>query len=114
MTSAIRHVTVGSADPYRLAAFWSQVLGLPVHEDDKPGDEDALIEGAGLLFVTVGSGRSRTVSISTSSHRTVPATRRSSVWSASGPRWSTTGGLRTAGAGWSSRSGGQRVLRGAR
>jgi predicted enzyme related to lactoylglutathione lyase len=53
MTSAIRHVTVDSADAYRLASFWSRVLGLPVHEDDKPGDEDALIEGAGLLFVTV-------------------------------------------------------------
>ncbi|MDL5204691.1 VOC family protein [Streptomyces sp. ALI-76-A] len=53
MTSAIRHVTVDSADAHHLASFWSQVLGLPVHEDDKPGDEEALIEGAGLLFVTV-------------------------------------------------------------
>jgi predicted enzyme related to lactoylglutathione lyase len=53
MTSAIRHVTIDSADAYRLAIFWSQVLGQPVHEDDKPGDEEALIEGAGLLFVTV-------------------------------------------------------------
>ncbi len=53
MTSAIRHVTIDSADAYHLAAFWSQVLGQPVHEDDKPGDEEALIEGAGLLFVTV-------------------------------------------------------------
>ncbi|MCL7428361.1 VOC family protein [Streptomyces sp. YS415] len=53
MTSAVRHVTIDSADAYRLASFWSRVLGLPVHEDDRPGDEDALIEGAGLLFVTV-------------------------------------------------------------
>lgn len=53
MPSAIRHVTIDSADAYRLAGFWSQVLDLPVHEDDKPGDEDVLIEGAGLLFVTV-------------------------------------------------------------
>ncbi|WP_405592144.1 VOC family protein [Streptomyces sp. NBC_01092] len=53
MTSAIRHMTIDSADAYRLAGFWSQVLGLPVHEDDEPGDEDVLIEGAGLLFVTV-------------------------------------------------------------
>ncbi|MFJ3669014.1 VOC family protein [Streptomyces sp. NPDC090106] len=50
MTSAIRHVTVDSADPYALAGFWSQVLGLPLHEDDKPGDEGALIPGANLLF----------------------------------------------------------------
>ncbi|MGN9757354.1 VOC family protein [Streptomyces sp. SD31] len=53
MTSAIRHVTIDSTDAYTLARFWSQVLDLPVHEDDKPGDEDVLIEGAGLLFVTV-------------------------------------------------------------
>ncbi|WP_147995839.1 VOC family protein [Streptomyces sp. uw30] len=53
MTSAIRHVTIDSADAYRLAVFWSQVLGLHVHEDDEPGAEDVLIEGAGLLFVTV-------------------------------------------------------------
>ncbi|CCK26348.1 glyoxalase [Streptomyces davaonensis JCM 4913] len=53
MTSAIRHVTIDSVDAYRLASFWSQVLGLPVHEDNEPGDEDVLIEGAGLLFVTV-------------------------------------------------------------
>lgn len=53
MTSAIRHMTIDCADAYRLAGFWSRVLGLPVHEDDKPGDEEALIEGAGLLLVTV-------------------------------------------------------------
>ncbi|SES41083.1 hypothetical protein SAMN04487983_105026 [Streptomyces sp. yr375] len=53
MTSAIRHVTIDSSDAYALGAFWSEVLGLPLHEDDKPGDPEALIEGAGLLFVTV-------------------------------------------------------------
>jgi predicted enzyme related to lactoylglutathione lyase len=53
MTSAIRHVTIDCSDAYALGTFWSQVLDLPVHEDDKPGDEEALIEGAGLLFVTV-------------------------------------------------------------
>ncbi|MGX4689092.1 VOC family protein [Streptomyces sp. JNUCC 63] len=53
MTSAIRHVTIDCADAYALGTFWSQVLDLPIHEDDKPGDEEALIEGAGLLFVTV-------------------------------------------------------------
>jgi hypothetical protein len=53
MTSLVRHVTVDSLDAYRLASFWSEVLGQPVHEDDHPGDPEALIEGAGLLFVTV-------------------------------------------------------------
>ncbi|MFF4543872.1 VOC family protein [Streptomyces sp. NPDC001435] len=53
MTSKIRHVTIDCADAYALASFWSQVLGEPVHEDDHPGDPEALIEAAGLLFVTV-------------------------------------------------------------
>ncbi|MEU3839543.1 VOC family protein [Streptomyces sp. NPDC028635] len=53
MTSAIHHTTIDSTDAYRLALFWSEVLGLPVHEDDEPGDPEVLIEGAGLLFVTV-------------------------------------------------------------
>jgi catechol 2,3-dioxygenase-like lactoylglutathione lyase family enzyme len=53
MTSAIRHVTIACSDAYALGSFWSEVLGRPLHEDDKPGDEEALIEGAGVLFVTV-------------------------------------------------------------
>jgi predicted enzyme related to lactoylglutathione lyase len=53
MTSAIRHTTIDCADAYALGSFWSRVLGQPLHEDDHPGDPEALIEGAGLLFVTV-------------------------------------------------------------
>jgi catechol 2,3-dioxygenase-like lactoylglutathione lyase family enzyme len=62
MTSAIRHVTIDCADAYALADFWSQVLGQPLHEEDRPGDEEAQIEDAGLLFVTVPevkSGKNR-------------------------------------------------------
>ncbi|MEU7100702.1 VOC family protein [Streptomyces longwoodensis] len=57
MTSTIRHTTVDSTDAYALARFWSGVLGLPLHEDDQPGDPEALIEGAGLLSVTVPEGK---------------------------------------------------------
>lgn len=57
MTSAIRHVTFDSSDAYALGSFWAEVLGHPLHEDDKPGDPEALIEGAGLLFVTVPDTR---------------------------------------------------------
>ncbi|MEU6812043.1 VOC family protein [Streptomyces sp. NPDC046831] len=53
MTSAIRHVTIDCADAYALGSFWSRVLGRPLHEDDHPGDDEVLIEDAGLLFVTV-------------------------------------------------------------
>ncbi|MEV0975559.1 VOC family protein [Streptomyces sp. NPDC049915] len=62
MTSAIRHTTIASADAYSLAVFWSEVLGLPLHDEDHPGDPEAQIEGAGLLFVNVPdaeTGRSR-------------------------------------------------------
>ncbi|MGW1778041.1 VOC family protein [Streptomyces sp. NPDC002143] len=58
MTSAIRHVTIKCSDAYSLGSFWSEVLGQPLHEDDNPGDEEALIEGAGLLFVTVPEAKS--------------------------------------------------------
>jgi len=53
MTSLIRHVTIDCADAYALATFWSQVLDQPLHEEDHPGDPMALIEAAGLLFITV-------------------------------------------------------------
>ncbi|MFI8432196.1 VOC family protein [Streptomyces sp. NPDC079020] len=55
MTSLVRHITIDCADAYRLAGFWSQVLGSPVSDDDAPGDPEALVEapGAALLFITV-------------------------------------------------------------
>ncbi|WP_432135744.1 MULTISPECIES: VOC family protein [unclassified Streptomyces] len=57
MTSRIHHTTVDCADAYALGRFWAEVLGQPVHDDDKPGDPEVLIEGAGLLFVTVPEGK---------------------------------------------------------
>ncbi|MFI1004220.1 VOC family protein [Streptomyces galbus] len=57
MTSTIRHTTIDTTDAYALARFWSRVLDLPLHDDDEPGDPEALIEGAGLLFVTVPEGK---------------------------------------------------------
>ncbi|MFI5796591.1 VOC family protein [Streptomyces sp. NPDC051677] len=59
MTSAIRHVTIDSSDAYALGSFWAEVLGQPLQEEDKPGDEEALIAGAGLLFVTVPETKSK-------------------------------------------------------
>ena len=53
MTSLIRHVTIDCADAYALATFWSKVLDQPLHEEDEPGDPEALIEAAGVLFVSV-------------------------------------------------------------
>ncbi|GHF35995.1 glyoxalase [Streptomyces mashuensis] len=51
-------MTIDSRDAYALASFWSQVLDLPLGEDDKPGDPEALIEAAGLLFQTVPEPKS--------------------------------------------------------
>ncbi|WP_159106701.1 VOC family protein [Streptomyces rishiriensis] len=59
MTSALRHVTIDCSDAYALGIFWSEVLGMPLQEDDEPGDEEALIEDAGLLFVTVPEAKSQ-------------------------------------------------------
>ncbi|WP_406150168.1 VOC family protein [Streptomyces sp. NBC_01012] len=55
MTSLVQHITIDCADAYRLALFWSEVLGAPLSDDDAPGDPEALVEtpGAALLFVTV-------------------------------------------------------------
>ncbi|MFI6985792.1 VOC family protein [Embleya sp. NPDC050154] len=60
MGSTIRHITFDCApphEPYELARFWGQVLDLPVHADDSPGDDEvALDTPAGqmtLLFVRV-------------------------------------------------------------
>ncbi|HSE71102.1 MAG TPA: VOC family protein [Nocardioidaceae bacterium] len=56
MTATVRHITIDSADPYALAAWWSKVTGAPLDEADLPGDPEATVhlpEGPTLLFVTV-------------------------------------------------------------
>lgn len=50
-----------TGDPYELGLFWSQLLGRPLADDDKPGDPEALIAdpagGPRLLFVRVPEGK---------------------------------------------------------
>ncbi|WP_280695619.1 VOC family protein [Kitasatospora sp. GP82] len=55
MASLVRHVTIDCADAYRLGGFWAEALDSTLHEDDKPGDPEALVAATGitLLFVTV-------------------------------------------------------------
>ncbi len=59
MTSAVRHVTFASLDPYALATFWAQVVGGRLQDDDSPGDPAALVTSAGppLLFEQVPDGK---------------------------------------------------------
>jgi catechol 2,3-dioxygenase-like lactoylglutathione lyase family enzyme len=53
----LRHVTIDCADPYELAAFWSQVTGWPMSDEDEPGDDEVLLLAPqpvpGLLFIRV-------------------------------------------------------------
>lgn len=60
MSSLVHHITVDCGDAYALAAFWSQVTGRPMSDEDKPGDPEVLIElaeGPGLLFIEVPEGK---------------------------------------------------------
>jgi predicted enzyme related to lactoylglutathione lyase len=43
LRSAIHNITVDCHDPYGLARFWAQVLDQPMHDDDHPGDPEAVV-----------------------------------------------------------------------
>jgi predicted enzyme related to lactoylglutathione lyase len=61
VTSRLKNISVDCADPYVLAHFWSDVLGMPVHPDDKPGDDEVgipLDDGRELLFLKVPEPKS--------------------------------------------------------
>ncbi|WP_405798088.1 VOC family protein [Streptomyces sp. NBC_01506] len=60
MTSRVGHVTVDATDAFRLGTFWADVLGTKVADDDKPGDDEVLVEADGitLLFVEVPEPKS--------------------------------------------------------
>lgn len=56
MTSKILNISVDCARPYELAAFWSEVLGRPIHPDNEPADTEVGIPlegGHELLFLAV-------------------------------------------------------------
>ncbi|WP_369261815.1 VOC family protein [Streptomyces sp. NBC_01615] len=58
MNPTIRTLTFDcTGDPYDLGLFWSELLGRPLADDDKPGDPEAVIVdpsgGPTLLFVHV-------------------------------------------------------------
>ncbi|HEX6419929.1 MAG TPA: VOC family protein [Acidimicrobiales bacterium] len=57
MRSTVHNITFDCRDPYELARFWSHVLDRPMHDDDHPGDPEAVVllgEGLpNLLFQRV-------------------------------------------------------------
>ncbi|MFF4330116.1 VOC family protein [Streptomyces sp. NPDC001591] len=60
MASLIRHITIDCHDAYALGQFWAEVLNGTLHEDDSPGDPEALLttEGGTLLFIQVPDAKS--------------------------------------------------------
>ena len=59
MSALIHCVTVESDDPFTLASWWAGVLDRRLHDDDHPGDPEAVLvapdgHGPDLLFVEVG------------------------------------------------------------
>ncbi|GGU19302.1 VOC family protein [Lentzea flava] len=61
MTSIIHNISVDARDAYAVASWWSQVLDLPMHPDDNPGDPECLIQlpnGIRYLFINVPEDKS--------------------------------------------------------
>ncbi|MEV7404590.1 VOC family protein [Streptomyces sp. NPDC091267] len=53
MVSVVQNVAIDCVDAYQLARFWSEVLGCPLHPEDRPGEletEVMLPEGPRLHF----------------------------------------------------------------
>ncbi|GAA3881352.1 VOC family protein [Saccharothrix violaceirubra] len=60
MTSLVHNITFDTGNPYELASFWSKVVDRPLSDDDKPGDDEAIIAlsgGPSLLFLRVPEGK---------------------------------------------------------
>ncbi|MGN9786401.1 VOC family protein [Nonomuraea sp. ZG12] len=43
MVSVVQNVAIDCADAYRLARFWSEVTGRPLHPEDRPGDHETQV-----------------------------------------------------------------------
>ncbi|MFI6324223.1 VOC family protein [Nonomuraea sp. NPDC050556] len=58
----IHAVTIDCADPFELATWWSNATGLPMGADDKPGDDEVIVQlpydNLFLLFIRVPDAKS--------------------------------------------------------
>ncbi|GAB3877907.1 VOC family protein [Kibdelosporangium lantanae] len=62
MTSLIHNIAFDTADPYRLARFWSEVVGRPVPDGAEPGADELAIplgNGMSLFFQRVPEPKTR-------------------------------------------------------
>ncbi|MDF2712624.1 VOC family protein [Nonomuraea muscovyensis] len=56
----IHAVTIDAADPYELASWWSRATGLPLADDDHPGDDEVMLRTKHdpfVLFIRVPEGK---------------------------------------------------------
>ncbi|WP_101790036.1 VOC family protein [Nonomuraea indica] len=56
----IHAVTIDAADPYELGSWWSRATGLPLADDDQPGDDEVMLcteQGPYVLFIRVPEGK---------------------------------------------------------
>jgi hypothetical protein len=56
----IHAITIDCADPYALASWWSEATGLPLGDDDRPGDDEVMLRTKRdpfLLFIRVPEGK---------------------------------------------------------
>ena len=56
----IHAVTIDAADPYGLALWWSKATGLPLGDDEVPGDDEVMLRTKNdpfLLFIRVPEGK---------------------------------------------------------
>jgi predicted enzyme related to lactoylglutathione lyase len=52
MTSTVANIAIDCADAYRLALFWSEVTGQPLHPEDQPGSKETevMLPGGPALY----------------------------------------------------------------
>jgi len=62
MTSTVHNITVDARNAYEQATWWSQVLGLPIHPDDEPGDPECMVKlPSGIQYLFIEVPESKTV-----------------------------------------------------
>ncbi|WP_308164874.1 VOC family protein [Nonomuraea sediminis] len=53
-------MTIDAVDPYAIATWWSEAMGLPLGEGDEPGDDEVMLRTEAdpfLLFIRVPEGK---------------------------------------------------------
>ncbi|EFL33565.1 conserved hypothetical protein [Streptomyces viridochromogenes DSM 40736] len=52
VTSKVENIAIDCANAYRLALFWSEVTGQPLHPEDQPGDKETevMLPGGPALY----------------------------------------------------------------